>query len=96
MRKAHADYTSIDKALLPYQKQTLQDYASAKGSSNWWDEAVCCAIALVLAVANDMNTRQRKGLSQRQALLRTAADFDVDPGTIERQLRSARRRTSPA
>lgn len=92
MRKAHADYAALDAALQAHQRQTLCDYASARGTSDWRDEPLCCAAAVVLAVDNVLADLRTTNVPERQALLRAAMMFDLDFETLCRQRRRRGRR----
>lgn len=92
MRKAQADYAAVDKALLSHQRRTLNEYAYVRGAAEWIDEPAACVIAVPLAVENMLTRLSTEGMSERDALLRIASDFDLEIGTLRRQQRRAKQK----
>ena len=94
MRRAHADYAAVEAALEPHQLKTVRDYARTQHAhpDEWSKLPVCCAIAIALAVENVSSRLRRSGLPEKDALMRTAAQLDVDFETLQRHQRLLRRR----
>jgi hypothetical protein len=91
MRKSEADYVAVEAALRPHQTRTLSDYAAARGVDEWWEDTVACIVASALAAANTLDQQQRQGVSEPAAILQTATLLDLDPETLRRQRRRAKR-----
>jgi hypothetical protein len=95
MRRTNADYLSIEAALQPHQLRTLKNFVDARGGGSIWRMPVCCAFGITLAVNNRVSILVDGGMSERQALARAAADFDLDYETLQRQRRADKHKNGP-
>lgn len=98
MRRITANWTAIAAALEPHQARTLQEYGRAKGlhSEELWQDPACSTVAIALAVENLVATVcTSRRVTERQALVQAAIQFELDIETLLRQRRRFRRRTGP-
>jgi hypothetical protein len=94
--RAHADYDAVGAALEPQQLATLRAYARTQRlrPEEWSKIPLCCAIAIPLAVENVVRHLREIGLSEKDALIRAAAQLDLDFETLQRRRRLVRQRTA--